>query len=86
MVAGLVSVFGLQALINIASSIGAAPTKGMTLPLISYGGSSMVSSSILIGILLNFSDAGPVLLPAPYAIIYSGSWTEQYSGCAGWQW
>ena len=53
LVAGLVSIFGLQALINIASSIGAAPTKGMTLPLISYGGSSMVSSSILIGILLS---------------------------------
>ena len=52
-VVGLVSIFGLQALINISSSIGASPTKGMTLPLISYGGSSMLSSSLLIGILLS---------------------------------
>jgi len=53
LVAGLISLFGFQALINIASSVGAVPTKGMTLPLISYGGSSMLSSSILIGILLS---------------------------------
>ena len=52
-VVGLLSIFGLQAFINIASSIGASPTKGMTLPLISYGGSSMISSSILIGVLLS---------------------------------
>ena len=52
LVVGLVSIFGLQALINISSAIGASPTKGMTLPLISYGGSSMISSSIIIGMLL----------------------------------
>ena len=52
-VIGLISIFGLQAVINIASALGAIPTKGMTLPLISYGGSSMVSSSILIGFLLS---------------------------------
>lgn len=53
LVVGLVSIFGLQAVINIASSLGLIPTKGLTLPLISYGGSSMISSSILIGILLS---------------------------------
>jgi len=53
MVVGLVTIIGLQAFINIASSLGAIPTKGMTLPLISYGGSSILSSSILIGILLS---------------------------------
>jgi len=53
LVVGLISIFGFQALINIASSIDAIPTKGMTLPLISYGGSSMLSSAILIGILLS---------------------------------
>ena len=53
LVAGLVTIIGLQAFINIASSLGAIPTKGMTLPLISYGGSSILSSSILIGILLS---------------------------------
>ena len=52
-VVGLVSIFGLQAFINITSSLGAIPTKGMTLPLISYGGSSMISSSILMGYILS---------------------------------
>ena len=55
LVVGLVSIFGLQALINISSAIGASPTKGMTLPLISYGGSSIVSISILSGIILNLT-------------------------------
>ena len=49
---GLICSFGLQALINILSSLDLIPTKGMTLPFISYGGSSMMSTSILIGFLL----------------------------------
>ena len=52
-VVGLVSIFGLQAFINIGSSLSLLPTKGMTLPLISYGGSSMISNAILIGFLLS---------------------------------
>ena len=49
---GLISCFGLQSLINIFSSLSVIPTKGMTLPYISYGGSSMISSAILFGFLL----------------------------------
>ena len=49
---GLICCFGLQSLINIFSSLAIIPTKGMTLPYISYGGSSMLSSSILFGFLL----------------------------------
>ena len=49
---GLISSFGLQSLINIFSSLSIIPTKGMTLPYISYGGSSMISTSILFGFLL----------------------------------
>lgn len=52
-VVGLVSCFGLQVFINISSSLDIIPTKGMTLPLISYGGSSMLSSAILVGFLLS---------------------------------
>ena len=52
-VVGLVSIFGLQAFINIGSSLGVLPTKGMTLPFISYGGSSMISNAILMGFLLS---------------------------------
>ena len=52
---GLISCFGLQSLINILSSLSVIPTKGMTLPFISYGGSSMISSSILFGFLLSLT-------------------------------
>ena len=54
-IVGLTSCYGLQTLINIFSSIGAIPTKGTTLPLISYGGSSMLSSAILFGFLLSLT-------------------------------
>ena len=54
-IVGLTSCYGLQSLINVFSSLGAIPTKGMTLPLISYGGSSMISSAILFGFLLSLT-------------------------------
>ena len=54
-IVGLTSCYGLQTLINIFSSLGAIPTKGTTLPLISYGGSSMLSSAILFGFLLSLT-------------------------------
>lgn len=50
--AGLAMQFGLQAAIHMASSVELIPTKGMTLPLISYGGSSLLASGITIGMLL----------------------------------
>lgn len=51
-VAGLLVQFGLQALINMASALHLMPTKGMTLPFISYGGSSLVALAIGIGMVL----------------------------------
>lgn len=48
-ISGLICSFGLQSLINIFSALGMIPTKGMTLPFVSYGGSSMLASSILFG-------------------------------------
>ena len=47
--------FGLQSLLNIFSSLALIPTKGMTLPFVSYGGSSMLSSAILFGYLLSLT-------------------------------
>ncbi len=49
---GIALMICLQASINIAVSVNLMPTKGMTLPLLSYGGSSVISASICIGILL----------------------------------
>ena len=49
---GLVGEFGFQALINMAVNLNLIPTKGMTLPFISYGGSSLVVMCIAYAILL----------------------------------
>lgn len=42
--------FGVQAVINVGVNVGLLPTKGMTLPLISYGGSSMLGTALTIGL------------------------------------
>jgi cell division protein FtsW len=49
---GLVAGFGLQAFINMASTLQLIPTKGMTLPFVSYGGSSVMAVALAMGMLL----------------------------------
>ena len=49
---GLSSWLGLQAMINMAVNMGALPTKGLTLPFISYGGSSLITVCVMLGLLL----------------------------------
>jgi cell division protein FtsW len=49
---GLAASIGFQAFVNMASSLHIIPTKGMTLPFISYGGSSLLASAMEIGMLL----------------------------------
>ncbi|MCB1520948.1 MAG: cell division protein FtsW [Hyphomicrobiaceae bacterium] len=58
-VQGLALLFGLQALINMAVNVGLLPAKGMTLPFISAGGSSMFAISISLGMLLALSRRRP---------------------------
>ena len=52
---GLIFQIDLQVLINISSALSLIPTKGMTLPFISYGGSSLLASAITIGMLLSLT-------------------------------
>lgn len=53
---GLTSMIGLQAAVNMGVVMGLLPTKGMTLPFLSYGGSALVFNMLSIGILLNISS------------------------------
>lgn len=53
---GVTLLLGFQAFINMGVAAGLLPTKGLTLPFISMGGSSMVVSMLCIGVLLNISD------------------------------
>ena len=48
----LITQFGLQALINMGSTLQLLPTKGMTLPFISYGGSSLLAVGMGTGMIL----------------------------------
>jgi cell division protein FtsW len=54
---GLLAGFGLQTMVNLFSTLGMMPTKGMTLPLISYGGSSAVAVGLGMGMLLSLTRA-----------------------------
>ncbi|MBZ0262677.1 MAG: putative lipid II flippase FtsW [Hyphomicrobiales bacterium] len=56
---GLGIVFGLQAVINMGVNVSLLPAKGMTLPLISYGGSSLIGVAFAMGMVLAFSRRQP---------------------------
>ncbi len=58
-VAGLLVQFGLQAIINIATTLNMIPPKGMTLPFVSYGGSSTVALAIGMGMMLALTRRRP---------------------------
>jgi cell division protein FtsW len=59
---GIALLLGIQAAINIGVNIGLLPTKGLTLPLVSFGGNSLIVSCLLIGVLLRieFETRGEV--------------------------
>jgi len=57
---GIISLMGLQAIVNMGVVMGLLPTKGTTLPFISYGGTSLMISLVGVGILLNISSQSRV--------------------------
>jgi len=71
--AGLVMEMGLQAIINMGVNIHIFPSKGMTLPFISYGGSSMIALCGGVGLLLAFTRRNPYMSArSSYAVTWSG--------------
>ena len=71
--AGLVMLFGIQSAINMAVNINLIPAKGMTLPFISYGGSSLISLALAIGFLI------AVLRKRPGAAILTDARVESFA-------
>jgi cell division protein FtsW len=64
--AGLVAQMALQAIINMGVNTQLFPSKGMTLPFISYGGSSIIALSLGVGLLLAFTRRNPYMAKVPY--------------------
>jgi cell division protein FtsW len=56
---GLACMFAVQAMINMGVAVRLLPAKGMTLPFVSYGGSSVIASGIALGMLLAFTRSRP---------------------------
>jgi cell division protein FtsW len=67
-VTGLAAQFCGQAMINIAVNLGVFPSKGMTLPFISYGGSSILALSITCGLILALTKRNPYLDRSAYMV------------------
>ncbi len=70
---GLATLFGLQAVINMGVNTALLPAKGMTLPLVSYGGSSLLGMALLTGFILGLSrkhnhEAGDDVHPVRFAV------------------
>ena len=63
---GLIALFGGQAFINILVNLQLFPSKGMTLPLVSYGGSSTIAQCFTIGLLLAVTRRNPFLVREPF--------------------
>ncbi|MEO3414911.1 putative lipid II flippase FtsW [Roseovarius sp. CAU 1744] len=56
---GLIAIIGVQAMINMGVAVRLLPAKGMTLPFVSYGGSSLIATGIAVGMLFAFTRTRP---------------------------
>lgn len=71
-VTGLIVLFGMQSAINMAVNLHLMPAKGMTLPFISYGGSSIISLGYAMGMVLALTRRRPQSEPVLYGFAYAG--------------
>jgi cell division protein FtsW len=69
---GLIALFGGQAFINILMNLQLFPSKGMTLPLVSYGGSSTIAQCFTIGMLLAITRRNPYLSREAFSLLPPG--------------
>jgi cell division protein FtsW len=87
---GIATLFGIQAITNLAVAMAILPTKGLTLPLLSYGGSSLLVNACAVGILLNISRPRAGLASPGEGAARSGSSEQgaagvaETSGAAAW--
>jgi cell division protein FtsW len=58
--------FGVQVLVNLSVALAILPTKGLTLPFVSFGGSSLLVNAAAAGVLLNISRQGDVRRGVPF--------------------
>ena len=67
LVVGLTATLTVQGLLNLGVAVGLTPTTGMTLPFVSFGGSSMLTSFVAVGLIINVAQRRPVILaPKPF--------------------
>jgi cell division protein FtsW len=82
---GLSTMFGVQTLVNLAVALAILPTKGLTLPFVSFGGSSLLVNAVAAGILLNITrqsgsaPSGATPEPVPVAPVTEPSDAESES-------
>jgi len=62
---GFAGMIFTQVVINVGMNLGLLPVTGITLPFISYGGSSLVATFIMVGLALNFASRRPAMLARP---------------------
>jgi rod shape determining protein RodA len=73
MVVGLATAIFVQVFVNVGMTIGLLPITGLTLPLVSYGGSSLLITFVMVGLILNAAARRPTLLITKPAFEFSGS-------------
>lgn len=70
---GITICFGFQVLVNLGVVLGVLPAKGLTLPFMSYGGTSLITSMFLAGTLLNVASGAPARTARRRELVNSGA-------------